>query len=127
MLNLHQQTIRSYEKMGLISPKRSEGNTRMFTEEDITTLETVIYYTNKLGVNLSGVEVILKMQKEIDKMQKKMNTLFSQSKDELSKEMHVLEEEIIETKEALEKVQKNKKRYKSNEGVLHIREKNKKK
>ena len=89
MLNLHQQTIRSYEKMGLISPKRSEGNTRMFTEEDITTLETVIYYTNKLGVNLSGVEVILKMQKEIDKMQKKMNTLFSESKHQLSKEIHL--------------------------------------
>ncbi len=86
IVGLHQQTIRMYEREGLINPKRSDGNTRMFSEEDVELLEKIIYYTNKLGVNLAGVEIILKMQKRIDKMQNQMNTMFSNSKQELVEE-----------------------------------------
>ena len=56
MFSVHQQTIRLYEKEGLIVPKRSEGNTRMFSENDIDRLEEIIYLTHKLGINLAGVE-----------------------------------------------------------------------
>lgn len=83
MLSVHQQTIRFYEKEGLIQPKRSDGNTRMFTEEDIEKLEEVIHLTHQLGINLAGVEMIFKLRKKIEKMQKDMNKLFSDTDKEL--------------------------------------------
>src|SRR5690242_15188238 len=86
MFSVHQQTIRLYEKEGLITPKRSEGNTRIFTEEDVDRLEEIIYLTHKLGINLAGVEMILRLQKQIKKMQKEMNILFKNAQNELTKE-----------------------------------------
>lgn len=86
MFSVHQQTIRLYEKEGLISPKRSEGNTRLFSEEDVNRLEEIIYLTHQLGINLAGVEMILRLQKRMNKMQKEMNMLFRQMQDELSEE-----------------------------------------
>lgn len=87
MLSVHQQTIRFYEKEGLIQPKRSDGNTRMFTEEDIEKLEEVIHLTHQLGINLAGVEMIFKLRKKIEKMQKDMNKLFSDTDKELINEV----------------------------------------
>lgn len=86
MFSIHQQTIRLYEREGLINPKRSDGNTRLFSEEDITRLEEVIYLTHKLGINLAGVQMILKLQKQIKKMQKDMNSLFEETQQELKRE-----------------------------------------
>jgi len=86
MFSVHQQTIRLYEKEGLISPKRSSGNTRLFSEADVDQLEKIIYLTHQLGVNLAGVEMILKLQNKISKMQKKMNALFEATQQELEKE-----------------------------------------
>lgn len=86
MFAVHQQTIRLYEKEGLISPARSSGNTRLFSEEDIDRLEEVIYLTHQLGINLAGVEMILKLKKKIDKMQKEMNRAFDQAKEQLHEE-----------------------------------------
>lgn len=76
MFDVHQQTIRMYEKEGLITPKRSAGNTRMFAEEDVDKLEEIINLTHKMGVNLAGVEIILKLQKKITKLQDDMNKMF---------------------------------------------------
>jgi MerR family transcriptional regulator/heat shock protein HspR len=106
MLDIHQQTIRMYEKSGFIQPKRSEGNTRMFSEEDILTLEQIIYYTNTLGVNLAGIEIIFKMQKKIDKMQQKMNHIFSESKLELVEERHSLEKQASNAYKEIQKIEK---------------------
>lgn len=86
MFSVHQQTIRLYEKEGLINPKRSDGNTRLFSEEDVNRLEEVIYLTHQLGINLAGVEMILKLKKEIKQMQKSMNKLFESTKKQLEKE-----------------------------------------
>ncbi len=86
MFSVHQQTVRMYEKEGLISPKRSEGNTRLFSEEDIDRLEEIIYLTHTLGINLAGVEMILKLKKHIRKLQREMNDLFKQANQELNKE-----------------------------------------
>src|SRR3989337_2920163 len=71
MFSVHQQTIRLYEKEGLLNPKRSEGNTRLFSDEDIDRLEEIIYLTHELGINLAGVEVIFKLKKQLQKKQKK--------------------------------------------------------
>lgn len=86
MFSVHQQTIRLYEKEGLICPKRSAGNTRLFAEEDVDRLEEVIYLTHQLGINLAGVEMILKLKQQINKMQKDMNKLFDQTTAELDRE-----------------------------------------
>lgn len=86
MFSVHQQTIRLYEKEGLIAPKRSDGNTRLFSEEDVNKLEEIIYLTHQLGINLAGVQMILKLQKKINKLQKQMNQAFDDVQADLEKE-----------------------------------------
>ncbi|MGE0206907.1 MAG: MerR family transcriptional regulator [Candidatus Babeliales bacterium] len=86
MFSVHQQTVRLYEKEGLITPKRSDGNTRLFSEEDVDRLEQIIYLTHELGINLAGVELVLKLQKQIKKLQKEINSAFESSKKELEAE-----------------------------------------
>ncbi|KKP24688.1 MAG: Transcriptional regulator (MerR family) [candidate division TM6 bacterium GW2011_GWF2_28_16] len=86
MFNVHQQTVRMYEKEGLICPKRTEGNTRLFSEEDVDRLEQVINLTHKMGVNIAGVQMILKMQSKIKKMQDEMNKMFETAHGQLAQE-----------------------------------------
>jgi MerR family transcriptional regulator/heat shock protein HspR len=86
MFSIHQQTIRLYEREGLINPKRSKGNTRLFSEEDVDRLEEIFYLTHKLGINLAGVQMILKLQKQIKKTQKDMNRIFDATHKDLAKE-----------------------------------------
>jgi len=86
MFSVHQQTIRLYEKEGFIQPKRSDGNTRMFSEEDIEKLEEIIYLTHQLGINLAGVEMILQLQKKMKKMQIDMNKVFAETHIQLEAE-----------------------------------------
>ncbi len=86
MFTVHQQTIRLYEREGLINPKRSDGNTRLFSEDDVDKLEEVIHLTHQLGINLAGVQMIFKLQKQIKKMQKDMNKIFDETHETLEKE-----------------------------------------
>jgi len=66
--HLHPQTLRLYEREGLLTPSRSEGNTRLYTEEDVERLEVVVALTRDLGVNLAGVEVILNMRGKMEEL-----------------------------------------------------------
>ncbi len=104
MFSVHQQTIRLYEKEGLISPKRSSGNTRLFLEEDIDRLEEIIYLTHQMGINLAGVQMILKLKKKISKMQKDMNKLFDQAQQQLEQESEQSKESIKTTARQLMKL-----------------------
>jgi len=104
MFSVHQQTIRLYEKEGLISPKRSAGNTRLFSEEDVDRLEQIINLTHQLGVNLAGVEMILKLQRKMQKMQKKMNALFETAQTELQLEQDASREALKIGARALMKI-----------------------
>jgi len=97
MFSVHQQTIRLYERQGLICPKRSDGNTRLFSDEDIDRLEEIIYLTHELGINLAGVEVIFKLKKQMKKMQQEMNKLFDKTQEELDQQ----------TEESKQAVQRN--------------------
>ncbi len=72
MYNIHPQTLRLYEREGLLIPSRSEGNTRLYTDDDLEALETILNLTRDLGVNLAGVEIILNMRKRMEEMQKEM-------------------------------------------------------
>lgn len=68
MLEIHPQTIRTYERLGLIEPARSSGNTRLFSEKDKLRIEKIQALTQDMGVNLAGVEIILKMLNQIEMM-----------------------------------------------------------
>lgn len=101
IFSVHQQTIRMYEKEGLICPKRSDGNTRMFTEDDIERLEEIIYCTHTLGINLAGVEMILKLKKQIKKLQREMNDLFRHANEELNEQAEVSKQLIEKSSQRL--------------------------
>ncbi|MGZ6250768.1 MAG: MerR family transcriptional regulator [Candidatus Chromulinivorax sp.] len=107
MLTVHQQTIRLYEKEGFITPKRSDGNTRMFSEDDVEKLEEIIYLTHQLGINLAGVEMILKLQKKIKRMQKEMNKIFTNAQSELIEETDARKAIIKAQTNQLLKIKKN--------------------
>jgi len=106
MFSVHQQTIRLYEKEGLLSPKRSEGNTRLFSEEDVNRLEEIIYLTHQLGINLAGVEMILKLKKQMGKMQKEMNKIFEVTQKELDDEIIQSKESVSQSAKQLLKIKK---------------------
>jgi len=66
---IHPQTLRLYEREGLLKPSRSEGNTRLYTDDDLERLEVILHLTRDLGVNLAGVEIILNMREKMGEMQ----------------------------------------------------------
>jgi len=66
---IHPQTLRLYEREGLLTPSRSEGNTRLYTGQDLERLEVILHLTRDLGVNLAGVEIILNMREKMSEMQ----------------------------------------------------------
>ncbi len=72
MYNIHPQTLRMYEREGLLIPSRSNGNTRLYTQEDLEQLETILNLTRDLGVNLAGIEIILNMRRRMRAMQEEM-------------------------------------------------------
>ena len=74
--NLHPQTLRLYEREGLLRPSRSEGNTRLYTDTDLERLEVILSLTRDLGVNLAGVEIILNMREKMDAMQREFERFF---------------------------------------------------
>ena len=81
--NIHPQTLRLYEREGLIKPSRTEGNTRLYSDEDLQELETILALTRDLGVNLAGVEIILNMRRKMDRMQREVNEFMQYVKHEL--------------------------------------------
>lgn len=84
MYEIHPQTLRLYEREGLLRPSRSEGNTRLYTDEDIERLEVILQLTRELGVNLAGVEIILNMREKMSAMQKQMEEFVSAMNREMS-------------------------------------------
>lgn len=73
--NIHPQTLRLYEREGLLKPSRSQGNTRLYTEEDLKQLELILNLTRELGVNLAGVEAILNMRKRMEQIEAEVTML----------------------------------------------------
>ena len=82
---IHPQTLRLYEREGLLKPSRTDGNTRLYGEEDIERLETILSLTRDLGVNLAGVEIILNMREKMARMQHEVNEFMHYVKQELAR------------------------------------------
>jgi len=72
MYEIHPQTLRLYEREGLLKPSRSEGNTRLYTEEDLKRLEFILSLARDLGVNIAGIAIILNMRERMEQMQQQM-------------------------------------------------------
>jgi MerR family transcriptional regulator, heat shock protein HspR len=83
--DIHPQTLRLYEREGLLKPSRTEGNTRLYSEEDLEQLETILSLTRDLGVNLAGVEIILNMRRKMAQMQGEVNEFMEYVKGELAR------------------------------------------
>lgn len=95
--NIHPQTLRLYEREGLLKPSRTEGNTRLYSEEDLERLETILSLTRDLGVNLAGVEIILNMRGKIERMQAEVNEFMAYVKTELSRGIDAAWEQRLST------------------------------
>ncbi len=80
---IHPQTLRLYEREGLLKPSRSEGNTRLYTDDDLERLEVILKLTRELGVNLAGVEIILNMREKMAAMQQQIEQFVATLNQEL--------------------------------------------
>jgi MerR family transcriptional regulator/heat shock protein HspR len=80
---IHPQTLRMYEREGLLRPARTEGNTRLYDEDTLERLEIILTLTRDLGVNLAGVEVILHMKERMEKMQGDVHRLLEVVREEV--------------------------------------------
>jgi MerR family transcriptional regulator/heat shock protein HspR len=73
LYNIHPQTLRLYEREGLLKPSRSDGNTRLYSDEDLARLEIILNLSRDLGVNLAGIEIILNMRRRIERIESEVN------------------------------------------------------
>src|SRR6202790_2300089 len=85
LYKLHPQTCRLYERVGLLKPSRSEGNTRLYTDADLERLEVILTLTREMGVNLAGIEIILNMREKMSEMQRQMKAFTEFVQQELSR------------------------------------------
>ncbi len=83
MFNIHPQTLRLYEREGLLTPSRTEGKTRLYSQEDIEKLEFILFLTRELGINLAGVDAILRMKEQMEQMQRQIEYLLEFIREEL--------------------------------------------
>jgi MerR family transcriptional regulator/heat shock protein HspR len=81
---IHPQTLRLYEREGLLAPSRSDGNTRLYTDEDLERLEVILKLTRELGVNLAGVEIILNMREKMEAMQRQIESFVANLNQQLA-------------------------------------------
>jgi MerR family transcriptional regulator/heat shock protein HspR len=88
MYEIHPQTLRLYEREGLLKPSRTEGNTRLYTDEDLERLEFILTLARDLGVNISGIAIILQMRERMDQMQKEMQEFMRNLQSEVLLRMH---------------------------------------
>lgn len=87
LYGLHPQTLRLYERVGLLKPSRSQGNTRLYTEADLERLEVILTLTREMGVNLAGIEIILNMREKMAEMQNQMQAFASFVRQELARSL----------------------------------------
>ncbi len=92
LYNIHPQTLRLYEREKLLKPSRSDGNTRLYSEEDLRQLEVILNMTRELGVNLAGVEVILNMRKKMEELRREVTRFIELLQETFSEQIKASEE-----------------------------------
>src|SRR5271154_5146606 len=84
LYKIHPQTLRLYERVGLLKPSRSQGNTRLYTDQDLERLEVILNLARDMGVNLAGIEIILNMRDKMNGMQRQMEQFMRFVQNELT-------------------------------------------
>jgi len=92
LTNLHPQTLRHYERIGLIKPARSSGNRRLYSQEDVERLRQISRLTEDVGVNLAGVDLILRMRDEMRNMEREMDRMQAELEEEIQRLRQSLEQ-----------------------------------
>jgi MerR family transcriptional regulator, heat shock protein HspR len=87
MYEIHPQTLRLYEREGLLKPSRTEGNTRLYTDEDLERLEFILNLARDLGVNISGIAIILQMRERMEEMNRQMQSFVDYVRSEMLQRM----------------------------------------
>ncbi len=87
MYEIHPQTLRIYEREGLLRPSRSEGNTRLYTDEDLERLEFILNLARDLGVNIAGIAIVLQMRERMEEMNRQMQGFVDYVRDEMLSRM----------------------------------------
>lgn len=87
LYRLHPQTLRLYERLGLLKPSRTQGNTRVYTEQDLERLETILMLSRDLGVNLAGIEVVLNMRDKMMEMERQVQTFVDFVREEMARSL----------------------------------------
>ena len=103
LYDIHPQTLRMYEREGLLQPSRSGGNTRQYTDADLRRLEVVLSLTRDLGVNLAGVEVIMNMRSNMERLQSEVADLMCFVRDELLTDRSEVPDRIVRALVRLER------------------------
>jgi MerR family transcriptional regulator/heat shock protein HspR len=85
LYKLHPQTLRLYERVGLLKPSRSQGNTRLYTDSDLERLDVILTLARDMGVNLAGIEIILNMREKLIEMERQMGEFAQVVQQELSR------------------------------------------
>jgi len=94
LYKLHPQTLRLYERVGLLKPSRSQGNTRLYTDQDLERLDVILTLARDMGVNLAGIEIILNMREKMVEMERQMTEFANVVQQELSRVAGLREEKI---------------------------------
>jgi MerR family transcriptional regulator/heat shock protein HspR len=95
LVGMHPQTLRIYEQKGLVRPKRTPGNTRLYSERDLERLRLIQRLTNELGLNLAGVETVIRMQDEIERLRRQIERLERQLRDEVARVHKSYKRELV--------------------------------
>jgi MerR family transcriptional regulator, heat shock protein HspR len=95
LYRLHPQTLRLYERVGLLKPSRSQGNTRLYTDADLERLEVILNLTRELGVNLAGIEIILNMRDKMSEMQSQMESFIQFVRNEVARNLNEPDERRV--------------------------------
>jgi MerR family transcriptional regulator/heat shock protein HspR len=113
MYDIHPQTLRLYEREGLLKPSRTEGNTRLYTDEDIERLEFILSLARDLGVNISGIAIILQMRERMELMQKQMSEFVTYIQQEIVHRAQAVDPSqgaIVPTRRSILPVERDRKR-----------------
>lgn len=95
LVGMHPQTLRIYENKGLVRPRRTPGNTRLFSEADLERLRMIHHLTTELGLNLAGVERVLALEDEVGRLQAKVNRLEREKREEVQRVHKHYRREIV--------------------------------
>lgn len=87
LYRVHPQTLRLYERLGLLKPSRTQGNTRVYTDQDLERLETILTLSRDLGVNLAGIEVVLNMRDKMMEMERQVQSFVSFVREEMARQL----------------------------------------